>query len=112
VSQYLIELYTPNPTWQALPRQERIQFLNAIKDGMGGLASLGIEVLALGETEAGIDQASGHRFLGIWRFPDAQARDALLAGINASGWHGYFDHVNAASAGGDFASHLDALMAV
>ncbi len=106
---YLIELYTPKPAWLALPAQQRQQFLEGIRSGMGGLSSLGVEVLALGETEPDIDHASAHRFLGIWRCPGAQARDALLAGIGASGWYGYFDHVNAASAGGDFAAHLAAL---
>lgn len=60
----------------------------------------------LGQTEPDIDQASGHRFLGIWRFPDAKARDALPAGIKASGWYDHFEHVNAAGAGGGFSSHL------
>jgi len=45
----------------------------------------------------------------IWRFPDTAARDALLAGIKASGWYGYFDHVNAASGTGSLESHLKAL---
>src|SRR5258708_17388476 len=39
---------------------------------------------ALAETERGLDQASPHRFLGIWRFPDTAARDALLAGDRKS----------------------------
>lgn len=68
-------------------------------------------MLALAETDGSLDQASPHRFLGIWRFPDTAARDALLAGIRASGWYGYFDHVNAASGTGGFESHLQALAA-
>src|SRR5438445_2173459 len=109
MSHYLVELYSPNAGWQALPVEQRKQFLDGIQAAMGGLSSLGVEVLALSETDANIDQASEHRFLGIWRFPDAQARDALLAGIQASGWYGYFDHVNAASGAGGFASHLSEL---
>lgn len=106
---YLVELYTPNSAWHALPAHRRQQFLDGIAAAMGGLSSLGVDVLALGETDAGIDRASPHRFLGIWRFPDPQARDALLAGIQASGWYDYFDHVNAASDAGGFATHLAAL---
>ena len=53
-----------------------------------------------------IDHASDHRFMGVWRFPDQQACKALLAGIKASGWYEYFDHVNAAGAEGGFAQHL------
>lgn len=111
MSHYLVELYTPNDAWKALPAEQRQQFLGGIQTAMGGLSSLGIEVLALSNTERGIDRASEHRFLGIWRFPDPQARDALLAGIKASGWYDYFDHVNAASDTGGFASHLTALAA-
>lgn len=110
MSQYLIELYTPNAAWLALPREQRQQFLDAIAGAMAGLAGLGVEVLALAETDARVDQCSPHRFLGIWRFPDTTARDALLAGIRASGWYGYFDHVNAASGAGGFESHLKALV--
>ncbi|WP_253445631.1 DUF6616 family protein [Halomonas sp. Y3] len=106
---YLVELYTPNTAWRALPSDLRQQFLDGIQTAMRGLSDLGIEVLTLGETDMNIDQASKHQFLGVWRFPDLQARDALLAGINASGWYDYFDHVNAASDDGDFARHLAAL---
>jgi hypothetical protein len=109
MSQYLVELYSPNAAWLALPTARRRQFLDAIAGAMGGLASLGVEVLALAETERGLDQASPHRFLGIWRFPDTAARDALLAGNNASGWYGYFDQVNPASGAGGLESHLKAL---
>lgn len=108
---YLVELYTPNAAWKALPIEQRHEFLGNISNAMGSLSSLGVEVLALAETESGIDQSSEHRFLGIWRFPDLQARDALLAGIKASGWYDYFDHVNAAGSAGGFEPHLAALAA-
>ena len=106
---YLVELYTPNAAWQRLPIAQRRQFLGAIQDAMVGLSGRGVEMLALAATQAGIAQASAHQFLGIWRFGDTQARDALLAGIQASGWYGYFDHVNAASDAGGLAAHMAAL---
>lgn len=107
---YLVELYTPNANWKALSVEQRQNFLEAIGSAMGGLASMGVEVLTLTEVAPNIDQNSKHHFLGIWRFPDPQVRDALLAGIKASGWYAYFDHVNAAGAEGDFAQHLAALV--
>lgn len=111
MSHYLVELYTPNAAWNVLLPEQREQFLANIGNAMGGLASMGVEVLTLAETEPRIDQGSEHRFLGIWRFPDQQARNALLAGIKASGWYDYFDHVNAASSTGGFEHHLAALVA-
>ncbi|MCD2167979.1 DUF6616 family protein [Comamonas koreensis] len=112
MSCYLVELYTPNAAWQALPAAQRQQFLAAIGEGLGQLAGQGIELLSLAETDTAIAQASPHQFLGIWRFPDPQARDALLAAIEASGWYRYFAHVNAASGTGAVATHLAALAAV
>ncbi|RFA26613.1 hypothetical protein CAI21_16790 [Alkalilimnicola ehrlichii] len=106
MSHYLIELYSPNAAWTALPNDQRQQFLDGIQTAMGSLSSLGVEVLTLSKTDTDIDNAAAHRFLGVWRFPNIQARDALLAGIKASGWYDYFDHVNAAAAAGDFDSHL------
>ena len=111
MAHYLVELYTPNARWQALPAAQRQAFLEGIQQALGGLSAQGIEVLALAEAEPGIDQASAHRFVGIWRFPSPAARAALLAGIQASGWYGYFDHVNAACAAGGFAGYLAALAA-
>lgn len=109
MSHYLVELYTPNAAWLALPHSARDAFLATIGGGMAALADAGIEVLALGEVDPATALASGHRFVGIWRFNDAAGRDALLAGIAARGWYDYFDHVNAATAGGGLAGHLDAL---
>lgn len=103
---YLIELYTPNAKWKALPAEQRQHFLASLQQAMGGLSSLGIEVLSLAATERDIDHASDHRFMGVWRFPNQQACQALLAGIKASGWYEYFDHVNAVGAEGGFAQHL------
>jgi len=112
MSYYLVELYTPNAAWHALSATQRQQFLGHIGSALAQLSSLGVEILSLAETDPGIDQGSAHRFLGIWRFPNPAARDALLVGIHASGWYGYFDHVNAASSTGTADSHLAALAAV
>lgn len=108
---YLIELYTPNAAWKALDATQRQQFLGAIGNAMNELSGLGIEVLTLAETAPGIDHGSAHAFIGIWRFASLEARDALLAGIKASGWYDYFEHVNAGCASGGFEQHLAALMA-
>ena len=111
MSHYLVELYTPNAAWNALSAEQRQQFLGGIGLALSQLSSLGVEVLSLADTDPNIDQGSEHRFLGIWSFPDQKARDALLAGIKASGWYDYFDHVNAASNAGSVVNHLAVLAA-
>lgn len=47
MSHYLVELYTPNPAWQALSVEQRQQFINGIQSGMSGLAQWGVELLTL-----------------------------------------------------------------
>jgi hypothetical protein len=111
MAHYLIELYSPNAKWEALPAEERRQFIDNIKLAMGNLSHLGVDVLALGETDSTVDKPTEHRFLGIWRFADIQTRDRLLAGIKASGWYNYFDHVNAAGSAAGFETHLATLAA-
>lgn len=54
---YLIELYTPNAKWKALPAEQRQHFLASLQQAMGGLSSLGIEVLSLAATERDIDRS-------------------------------------------------------
>ena len=110
MNHYLVELYTPNTAWKALSKEARQQFLSHIGTAMQGLSELGIEVLTLTETSSGMDQNTNHQFLGIWRFPTSQSRDALLAWIQSSGWYGYFDHVNAAGLKGDFNQHFKDLI--
>ncbi|HZX78227.1 MAG TPA: DUF6616 family protein [Lysobacter sp.] len=106
---YLVELYSPNAVWKALPREQRIRFLNRVAEGVAKLPSGEVEVLALTDTDGTIDSAAAHRFMGIWRFPEPATRDILLSAIRASGWYEYFEHVNASGQVGGFSNHLDAL---
>ena len=107
---YLVELYTPNTTWQTLPNEQRLEYLSKVGEALGNLSSMGVEVLTLTETISPIDQSTAHQYLGIWRFSNSQAREALLDGIRDSGWYQYFDHVNAAGAEANFLQHIQALV--
>lgn len=112
MSHYLVELYTPKAAWKALPAHDRHSWLAGIQTAMGSLSTMGVEVLSLSAIAPGIEHTSEHQFMGIWRFESPEARAALLAGIEASGWYQYFDHLNAACEAGGFESHLAALQAV
>ena len=111
MAHYLAELYTPKPAWLALDAAGRQAFFEAIGAGMAALSALGVEAIALGETDATKIHPAPHRFFAIWRFPDDAALEALLQGIAASGWHDYFDTINAAGPGTDLSGHLAQLAA-
>ncbi|PST17363.1 hypothetical protein C7U60_20005 [Mesorhizobium plurifarium] len=112
MAHYLAELYSPKPLWLALDQAARRQFFEAIGSGMGALSALGVEAIALGETNAATLHAAGHKFFAIWRAPDAAAIDALVSGIAASGWHDYFETINAAGSGVNLSDHLGQLAAL
>jgi hypothetical protein len=112
MTHYLAELYTPKPEWLALDPIDRNRFFEAVGAGMTELSALGVEAIAFGETDAAKLQPAPQRFFAIWRFPNEAALDALLSGIAASGWHDYFETINAAGPGTDLPGHVAQLAAV
>lgn len=112
MAQYLAEIYSPKPAWLALDQTSRQQFFEAIGAGMGALSALGVEAIALGETDTATLHAPSQKFFAIWRAPDAAAMGALVSGIAASGWHDYFQTINATGPGVDLNGHLAQLAAL
>lgn len=112
MTHYLAELYTPKPAWLALDAQDRQSFFAGIGAGMAGLSALGVEPIALGEVDTKVLHAPPQSFFALWRCADEAALGALVSGIAASGWHDYFETVNAGGAGTDLLGHLTQLAAM
>ena len=110
MAHYLAELYSPTAQWLALPQPERQQYFAKIGAGMPALTELGVEVLALGETSLCIHGAS-QKFFALWRLPNAEITHILMSAIADTGWHDYFETINAVGAGVDFPAHLQQLAA-
>lgn len=79
---------------------------------MKSLGAMDIEVLAMGKADGAKRHAAGQKYFALWKFPNEQALDALLAGIQATGWHDYFETANAAGIGTDLNTHLLELAAL
>lgn len=109
MTHYLVELYAPKPAWLTLDAGGRAAFFKAVGTGLEALGDLGIEPVTLSEIDGDMEHAAPQRFLAIWCCSDKAAADALTAGIAASGWHDYFDTINAAGAQGDLTAHLGQL---
>ncbi|WP_225029103.1 DUF6616 family protein [Xinfangfangia pollutisoli] len=103
---FLAELYTPKPAWHALSDAQREAFFATIGSALPHLSSLGVEALALGKVDPGKLHSAAQTFFAIWRCPDDAALEALVSGIAQSGWHSYFETVNAGGAATDLAGHL------
>lgn len=109
---YLVELYSPKPAWAALDQAARAEFFAAIGAGMEALSDLGATAVTLTGIEPGVEHSVGQQFLAIWRCPDKESAETLVAGISASGWHDYFETQNAIGSEGDFPAHLAELSAL
>ncbi|MFK4825713.1 DUF6616 family protein [Paenochrobactrum sp. BZR 588] len=112
MAHYLAELYSPKQAWLNLSSEERLYFLNQVGAAMPALAALGVEAISLGTIDQTKLSSSKNSFYAIWRCNDNVALDALVNGIAQSGWHTYFDTINAGGEGGDFNDHLQQLIAL
>lgn len=109
MTHYLAELYSPKPAWIALSAEQKQEFFARIGSGLSDLNALGIEAVAFGQTDVSQPHPAQQQFFAIWKFADAAAVAALLAGITSTGWHDYFDTINAAGQATDLPTHLSQL---
>ncbi|HLP67704.1 MAG TPA: DUF6616 family protein [Rhizobium sp.] len=106
MAHYLTELYTAKPTWLALSDEQRQQFFARIGSAMPALSELGVEPITMGKVDPSTLHSASHTFFAVWRCPDNAALHALVSGIAQSGWHDYFDTINAGGEGTDLMGHL------
>lgn len=107
----LVELYTPKRAWLSLPSDERARYVAGVREAVAGLEASGVTCFALGRTDRAVDQAAPHTYFGVWSARDEAGLRLFLDGLRASGWYGYFDHVNGAGRNDGLAHHLATLEA-
>lgn len=93
--QTFIELWTPNDRWKELSVDERRAFMEGVGGAMAQMNEAGIETLGWGAIDGDTPFPIDHRYVAVWQAPDRAAIEMLEQGIEASGWYGYFDQVNA-----------------
>lgn len=91
---HFIEAWTPNDAWRALPTDERQAFMDGVRGAIAQMADGGITTLGWGVNDADTPYRLDHEFVAVWQAPSKEAVTALEAGIEASGWYGFFDQVN------------------
>lgn len=106
---YLIELYSPKPSWLALSYDERLDFFHKVQVGMMRFDHTKIEMVAMGKVDEEKPYAAPRRFFAIWRMSEESSLNTLIEGIRAVGWHDFFETVNAAGSGGNMPAHLQEL---
>jgi len=90
-----VELWTARPEWLALSEEERRSYIESVGGSIGSLVALGAEPIGTALDDADTPHATGHRFLCAWRMPSREMARKLEEEVEKSGWHRYFDQVNA-----------------
>lgn len=104
---YLIETFTPKPSWLALTKEQRSDYINKINISSQPLVDQGGEVVLMSENDSDTVQRLGHQFFVIWKFPtDELARDFETLGLKED-WYDYFDQFNVK---GSFTDIIDKLI--
>lgn len=94
---YVVEHWSYKPAWLELSQEQRASFLASIRQAMQQMASAGIRTLGYGRLDHSVDCANkGYAFWALWEMDSIEARNLFFAGVAASGWYNYFDHVNTA----------------
>lgn len=93
-----LELWTARPAWLALSTEERTQFMDSIGPAIGQLLDTEIELLGFALADSGALQGTAHTYMAAWRMPTRELAVMLEEAVAGSGWHDYFDQVNARGA--------------
>ena len=105
-----VELWTARPEWLALSEGERRAFIDSVGGSIGSLVAMGAEPIGTALDDADTPLATGHRFLCAWRMPSKAVAEKLEEEVEKSGWHRYFDQVNARGPILDMDATLEAMV--
>ncbi len=112
MSYMLIELYTATPAWTALDALSRAAFFARIGAGMQHVDPARIKPLAMGPIDHDVPHTRAEQFYAVWQCNERQDADALLAAIDATGWHTYFTTTHVVGSAGGLQQHLAELAAL
>lgn len=110
MAHYLVELYSPKQAWLDLSSEKRIQFLNKVGVSMPALEALGVKAISIGRIDQTKLHSSKNSFYAIWHCNNDAGLNALVHAIALSGWHSYFETINAGGEDDDFKNHMHQLM--
>jgi hypothetical protein len=89
-----VELWKARPTWFALPREQRAAYASRIAQGCWRFVDSGIELIGWAPNAAGAHRAD-YTWLALWKMPSAEHVQRFEESVERSGWHEYFEQVNA-----------------
>ena len=90
-----VELWKARPAWLTLEPEERAAFVARIEPTVARLIGEGVQLVGFAVTDADVPHGSDHPYLAVWRMPTLDLVREYEQAVEATGWHAYFDQMNA-----------------
>lgn len=110
-TQLYIELYNYAPAWLNLSERERRDFVAVVENAVAEMESGGVRVIGFGFNSLKTDRRAPYDFFCVYTMPTTDFARTFEAQVEASGWYGYFDQVNASGPAQSVAAALAANVA-
>ncbi len=94
-TQLYIELYNYTPAWLDLPEGDRQDFAAVVENAVAEMEKGGVRVIGFGFNDPNTDRRAPYDFFCVYTMPSTDFARTFEAQVEASGWYGYFDQVNA-----------------
>lgn len=94
-TQLYIELYNYTPAWLDLPEGDRQDFAAVVENAVVEMEKEGVMVIGFGFNDPNTDRRAPYDFFCVYTMPTTDFARTFEAQVEASGWYGYFDQVNA-----------------
>jgi len=93
-----LELWKAKPAWRALPLAEREAFVAGLGPAIEKMLADGIELVAFARTDPDTSHRADYAYIAAWRMPTRDLAVTFERTVDGSGFHDYFEQVNARGA--------------
>ena len=90
-----LELWKPRDAWRALSAGERHAFVDGIGPAIASLLESGIELIGFARSDIDTKHRADYAYLAAWQMPSKHHALALENAVTGSGFHDYFEQINA-----------------
>ena len=90
-----VELWKARPAWLALPASDRSAWVTALYPTLQASAGANVELIGFAVTDADAPHGTDYPYMAVWRLASLQTVQEFEGLRQATGWHEYFEQVNA-----------------
>ncbi len=93
-----VELWKARPAWLAMTPEDRAAFVARLEPAVTRLVGEGVQLLGFAVTDADVPHGADYPYMAVWQMPTLELVRHYERGVEAAGWHEYFEQVNARGA--------------